>query len=298
MRLAPLTALVAAAILIPLGMFANREVSQTLRAQADARLETVAKRYAALAQVVASGLPDAMRGLAPDSAVRNTLDGIFATASVSEIDVELADSSGQPPVHSHGATSADIATYANAARAGSDGAFALTTTRGAERGALAPANLGRWVVVAHEPTADADATYHQVRTALAALGVLLFLVLVGVGFAVDRLVNRRIRQPAMELAALAEAVAAGNLTVRVGEVRSTDEIERLGRALATMVAELARLARALSDSARETATMSAEITSSSEQMSSSAAQIAQTASDLSNQSAGMAESIQTLAGSA
>lgn len=294
MRLAPLSALAAAVILIPLGLYANGRVAASLRGQADARLQTVAKRYAALADVVAAGHPEAT----PDSTLRATLEGVFATGSVSEIGVELADSAGHALITSRGATAGDLQAYAAAVRVRGDTALTLATTRGAERGALAPAHLARWMVLAHETAADADATYRDVRSALVALGAFLFLIMVGIGFAVDRLVNRRIRRPAMELAALAEAVAGGDLTVRVGGVRSTDEIERLGRALSTMVGELARLARALTGSANDTATMSGEITASSEQMSASAAQIAQTAADLSSQSTQMAEAIQTLAASA
>ncbi len=298
MRLAPLAALAALVILLPLGLVANRQLARSLRGQADARLQTVAQRYAALAEVVAAGRSLGAADIAADSALRGTLQGIFATGSVSDIAVELADSSGVALVTSRGAAGSDLDAFSSAVKGGAAAPFTFTMTRGAERGALAAANLGRWVVLAHEPTGVADATYFQVRKALALLAGLLFVIMVGIGLAVDRLVNERIRRPAMELAALAEAIADGNLTVRVTQVRSTDEIERLGRALGSMVAELRRLARALNESAGETATMSGEITASTEQMSASAAQIAQTASDLSSQSAAMAQSIQTLAASA
>ena len=294
MRLAPLSAIAALIILIPLGLLANHQLARSLHGQADSRLQTVARRYAALAQVVAASRSLTAADVASDTSVRSTLQGIFATGSVSEIAVELADSAGHALVTSRGITGGDLQAVASAVKTGADTAFTFTTARGSERGALAPTNLGRWIVLAHETTTDADATYLTLRTALEAIVAVLFLIMVGIGFAVDRLVNERIRRPAMELAALAEAVADGNLTVRVNPVESTDEIERLSRALGTMVAELRRLARALNESAGETATMSGEITASTEQMSASAAQIAQTASDLSSQSTGMAESIQSL----
>ena len=300
MRLVPLSALAAAIILIPLAMFANREMARSLRAQADSRLATVARRYAALTLAVAAERPGAAgpASLAADSVLRSTLQGVFATGSVSEIGVELADSSGKVLIASRNATSDDLRAFAGAVRMPGDTAFTYVGSRGPERGALATANLGQWVILAHETVVDADATYRQVRAFLVGLAAFLFAIMVGIGFVVDRLVNRRIRQPAMELAALAEAVAAGDLTVRVTGVRSTDEIERLARALAKMVSELGRLARALTDSAHETATMSSQITTSSEEMSSSAGQIAHTASDLSTQSGAMAESIQSLAAAA
>lgn len=298
MRLVPLSALAAAVILIPLGMLANRRVSASLRAQSDARLVSAARRYAALTQAVLSTRPDATPDLAADSTLRTLLRGIFSTESVGEIAVELTDSAGHALVTSRGASGADVQAFAAATGMAGDSVVGFVTSQGPERGAVATANLGRWEVLAHEPVADADATYREVRTGLIGLEVALFLIMVGVGFGVDRLVNDRIRRPAMELAAVAESVAAGDLTVRVPVVRSTDEIERMGRALASMIGELARLARALTTAAGDTATMSGEITASSEQMSGSAAQIAQTASDLSRQSTQMAESIQTLAASA
>ncbi len=298
MRLVPLSALAAALILIPLGYLANRRVAASLRAQADARLVSTAKRYAALTQVVLASRPEETPDLAADSTLRTLLRGIFSTETVGDVSVELADSAGHALVTSRGASSGDVQAFAAAAGAAGDSVVEFVSSEGAERGAVATANLGRWDVLAHETVADADATYREVRTGLFGIEGILFLVMVGVGFGVDRLVNDRIRRPAMELAAVAEAVAGGDLTVKVPVVRSTDEIERMGRALASMVGELARLARALNTAAGDTATMSGEITASSEQMSGSAAQIAQTASDLSRQSTQMAESIQTLASSA
>lgn len=142
------------------------------------------------------------------------------------------------------------------------------------------------------------AAARDVRTAVLVLAGSLFVALIGFAYGMDRLINRRIRRPAMELAALAESVAEGNLTVRVNPVESTDEIERLARALGTMVNELRRLARALNESAGETSAMSSQITASSEQMSGSAAQIAQTAADLSQESGTMALAIRELSSSA
>ncbi|HVA58245.1 MAG TPA: methyl-accepting chemotaxis protein [Gemmatimonadaceae bacterium] len=294
-RFVPLTALAAALILVTLGMVVSGEVASALRGRADGHLQTVAKQYAALAQVAAATRPQASPDLTADPALRTTLQDVFATASASEIEVELADSAGHPLISSRDATSSDLQAFARAASTGGDTVFTVVTSRGQERVALATANLGRWVVLAHET--PATATYRDVRETIVAVGAFLFLIIVGIGFAVERLVNQHIRRPAMELAVLAEAVAAGNLTARVPTVRSTDEIERLARALGAMVGELARLARVLSASAGDTATMSVQITASSEQMAGSAAQIAQTASDLSKQSEQMAESVQSLAAS-
>jgi methyl-accepting chemotaxis protein len=298
MRFGPLSALVAAVVLVPLGLLADQRVASSLRARADARLQATAEHYAALAQAVASSRTQGAADPAADSGLRAMLRGVFATQSAGAITVELTDTAGQALIASPVATNGDAQAIAGAARTSGDTAFRLVTSRGPERAAVATANVGQWAVVAHEPLADIDASYRDVRTALLGVGIALFLVMTGLGFAADRLVSVRIRRPAAELAAIAESVAGGDLTIQVPAVASTDEIERMGRALSTMVAELTRLARALNASAGDTATMSAEITASSEQMSGSAAQIAQTASELSHQSAEMAEAIQTLASSA
>ncbi len=298
MRLVPLSMVAAALILIPLGLVANHQLTQAFRAQVDARLETVARRYAALAQLALAGRPDATESANLDSTLRSTLAGLFATNAVSDVAVELADSSGHALINPSSSESGGVPSLAAAVRIGGDTVFTYATPHGDERVALATANLGRWVVLAHQPATAAEAGLHQVRTAFVVLAAFLFLVMVGIGYAVDRLVNQRIRRPATELAAIAEAIAAGDLTVEVAAVDSTDEIERLARALSTMVNDLQRLARALNRSADDTSTMSTQITASSEQMSSSAAQIAQTASDLSTESGTMAVSIQELSASA
>ena len=298
MRMVPLSAVAAALILIPLGLVANHQLTQAFRAQADARLKTVARQYAALAQLALARRPDATAIANPDSTLRSTLAGLFATNAVSDVAVELADSSGHVLINPSSSESDSVPSLAAAVRIGGDSVFTLATPRGDERVALATTDLGRWVVLAHETVAAAEAGLHQVRIAFVVLAAFLFLVMVGIGYAVDRLVNQRIRRPATQLAALAEAIAGGDLTVEVAAMDSTDEIERLARALSTMVNDLRRLARALNRSADDTSTMSTQITASSEQMSSSAAQIAQTASDLSSESGTMAVSIQELSASA
>ncbi len=298
MQLFPVSIAAAAVIVLVAGTIANREVSRSLHAQSDAQLRTVAQQYAALTRIVASGSPAVSLDAPADSALRATLEGVFSTSAAPAITVELCDSAGRLLLPAPAVGEADRQAFARAARLPRNTAFSFSTSQGPERGATADANLGRWVVLAHETVADADATYDRVRKGLLVLAVLLFVIMAGAGFAVDRVVNRRIRRPAMQLATLAEAVADGNLTVRVPPMESTDEIERLSLALVTMLTELRRLANALLRSSGETATMSAEITASSEEMSASAAEIAQTASDLSSQSATMAQSIQSLAAAA
>lgn len=160
---------------------------------------------------------------------------------------------------------------------------------------IASANGGEWRIVAHIDDHVALGPYRSARNALVAgIAVLLLAILAGLA-AVSRFIDRRITGPAADLASLAEAVAAGDLSQQVGERQADDEIGRLGRAIGAMIDELRRLASALSASARDTSAMSAEITAGSEQMAASAGEIATTASDLSQQSSTMAQTIQALA---
>lgn len=132
-----------------------------------------------------------------------------------------------------------------------------------------------------------------------AIGVgVLVLMLVVLLAVLHYFLARRISRPATDLAEAAEAVAAGDFTVRPRHVAADDEIGRLARAVGAMIIELRRLAGAISSSAHETTAMSHDITASSEQMAAAAGQIAHTASDLSSQSAGMAGTIAALAKSA
>lgn len=166
------------------------------------------------------------------------------------------------------------------------------------RGAAAATNGGQWRLVAYE---SEDAAFAAFRTAQRALWLAIIVLLAAAitGLAMmSAFIARRITGPAAELARLAEHVAAGDLTQPVEALQADDEIGRLSRAVAAMVAELRRLNGALVEAAQETASMSSEITAGAEEMAASAGQIADTASDLSQQSTAMAHTIQSLAGSA
>ena len=165
------------------------------------------------------------------------------------------------------------------------------------RGTTALAYGGAWRVVAHMDEAQAVGPYRAARGALLA-GMLVVLLVIVVGLiVVNGFIERRVSRPAAELALLAEAIAAGDLSADVSVTDSGDEIGRLARAIHSMVNELRRLAMAMKDSSHETASMSAEITAGSEEMAAAAGEIATTASDLSRQAAQMAQTIQTLASS-
>jgi methyl-accepting chemotaxis protein len=211
----------------------------------------------------------------------SVVDSVLAQgAGDSTLRVDLVDS-----------TSRVIASSAGGTR------FKLFGDTARQRSASLATNNGRWRVIAHMSEADAAHGYDTAREALIVgaglTAVLMLLALAAIG----RFIERRITEPAQELAIAAEAVAAGDLSKQVGAIGSDDEIGRLAQAVAAMIGELRRLAVALNDSASETASMTGEITASSEEMAASAGQIAHTAADLSSQSTLMAETIQTLAGS-
>jgi methyl-accepting chemotaxis protein len=132
------------------------------------------------------------------------------------------------------------------------------------------------------------------RAVLLGLGALATMLLALLGAAWLFLV-RAVARPAIGLAELAEAVAAGDFSVQMRHTSSDDEIGRLARAIGAMILELRRLATAISGSSRETNAMSSEITAGSEEMAATAGEIAHTASDLSAQATAMAESIAALA---
>jgi methyl-accepting chemotaxis protein len=169
---------------------------------------------------------------------------------------------------------------------------------GSERAVASRVNGGRWRLLAHQSSGVLAAPYRSARASLVGAVAILLAVLLGLLVVVHRFLARRISGPATELAIAAEAVAAGDFSIQIGDTGSDDEIGRLGRAVGAMILELRRLAGALGESARETSAMSSEITAGSEEMAATAGEIANTASDLSAQATTMAETIGSLAQSA
>lgn len=153
---------------------------------------------------------------------------------------------------------------------------------------------GQWWLLGGAPVADAATLPRLVKALQGSVVVVGVIVALGLAWASRQLV-RQVGNPAAQLAAAAERVAAGDLTVHVAPPRRHDEIGRLGGATRTMIAELRRLATALTTASRETAAMSAEITAGAQQIATSAGEMAHTSSDLSVQAGDMAQSIQVMA---
>ena len=149
-----------------------------------------------------------------------------------------------------------------------------------------------WRVIAHIPE-RAALTQASAATRTIGFGVaaIVIALLIALGF-VDRFVMHRITGPAGRLRAVAEAVAAGDLSVDISGVGAADdEIGRLARATGTMIDELRRLASALRASASETAAMAAEITGGASSMAATAEAMATSSSELSEQSGSMSQAI-------
>jgi methyl-accepting chemotaxis protein len=182
--------------------------------------------------------------------------------------------------------------------AADSGVATVTTVAGDERVATLATNAGQWHVSAHTPVAAIATPYRIARLAVAGGAAVLLVALFALLIGAHQFLSHRMSGPTIELAEAAEAVAAGDFSVRLRRRTHDDEIGRLSRAVGAMIVELRRLAAAIARSATETTQMSHEITASSEEMAAAAGEIAHTASDLSEQATGMAGTIATLAKSA
>ena len=177
------------------------------------------------------------------------VDSVLAQGSVagSNLRVDLVDTTGQVIATSGNAADRFKQFAGFAAVAGHDAHTAFTYTADSStqrRGAAVPTNEGRWRVVAHMSEHDAGHTYAIARNALLA-GVIGMLALIMLSlYYVGKFIERRVTGPAAELAKVAEAVAAGDLSKQVVQMGTNDEIGRLAHAISAMIAELRRLATA------------------------------------------------------
>ena len=164
-----------------------------------------------------------------------------------------------------------------------------------ELAAMRMTNDSAWRVVAHTPEAMVAAELRSANLVLGLAAIAVFLLLLGALSAMNAFMTRRIAAPAAALAAAAESVAAGNLSVRLAESTADDEIGRLSRATGAMIGGLRTLTVAIKSSASDTASMALDLTASSEEMSAASQLMAQTAADLSQQALEMARTIQEMA---
>ena len=166
------------------------------------------------------------------------------------------------------------------------------------RAMVSTANTGAWRVVAQIDEQTVLAPLRQARPVIAVALVAVLAFLVATLWVVSRFLDRRISAPVTELASVAEAVAAGDLSTHLIASTADDEVGRLTRATSAMIDDLRRVVSALRDSARETNARAAEITSGSENMAAAAQEMAVTSGELSRQSTEMADAIQRMASDA
>jgi len=228
------------------------------------------------------------------------LDEAIARASAaSGIQVDVIDPTGHIVASSSNAPRMrTMPGFTRLDAAGRDSIITFDDGSSRKRAVVLFTNGGQWRLVAHAVEQSGAQALRDARRVLwgGAIGLLIFMLLAL--WLVGRYVGRRVSQPALELAAIAEAVAGGDLSVRVGSGHSDDEIGRLRRATDAMIRELRRLAGALKSSSHETAAMSSEITAGAEEMSAAAQEMAQTSNDLSQRSTEMAGVIREAAGDA
>ena len=163
------------------------------------------------------------------------------------------------------------------------------------RAMVGSANGGAWRVVAQIDDDTVLLPLRQARPLIAVALVALVGFLVTTLWLMSRFLDRRISAPVTELATLAEAVAAGDLSTPMTPSTANDEVGRLSRATAVMLDDLRRVVAALRDSARETSARAAEITGGSENMAAAAQEMASTSGELSRQSTEMADAVQRMA---
>jgi len=122
--------------------------------------------------------------------------------------------------------------------------------------------------------------------------ILAVLLFVGAGAIVFRaVISPLVGSQLGGLADVAEAVAAGDLTVRPAAAQEGGQLGRLGRAMIAMTAELRRLTRLVREGTHETARLAADITAGTEDVARAAHVSSDAASRLSTQAADMSATI-------
>lgn len=137
--------------------------------------------------------------------------------------------------------------------------------------------------------------------AMADAGGLLLLIVLALTLAVGttagvflKLISPAIGRQNRDLADVAEAITAGDLSRTPLSVNEGGQLGRLSRAMVVMSGELRRLGVLIRENASETARRSNEITGGTEHMAAAASGIAETASSLSAQANDMADTIRLL----
>jgi methyl-accepting chemotaxis protein len=126
------------------------------------------------------------------------------------------------------------------------------------------------------------------------LGLALTLSVAASALVFRLLISPVVGEQIRGLADVAEAIAAGDLTLTPSAASEGGQIGRLARTMVVMTGQLRRLAGLIRENAAETSQRSTEITEGTEHMAEAASGIAETASTLSQQASDMADTIKLL----
>lgn len=126
------------------------------------------------------------------------------------------------------------------------------------------------------------------------LALAIVLVVLSSAFVFRFLISPMVGNQLRELAEVAEAVAAGDLTKHPEAAKEGGQLGRLARAMVAMTSELKALSVLLTTTSAATSRLSTDITQGTEHMAQAASGIADTAATLSEQANSMADGIQHL----
>ena len=112
----------------------------------------------------------------------------------------------------------------------------------------------------------ADAEY--IQTVITTIALLIVLIIFSI--AMTMILTRSITVPLDELMVASEAIAKGNMTVKLPETRTADEIGKLADTFAHMVVSLKTMILKTKDATNQMASASSEIVSASQQQAASA----------------------------
>lgn len=262
--------------------------------------ESARQTVVSMAAAIHEGDRDRADGVIKIAFGISTLDATLARATSDEVRLDVIDSHGQV-VASSSKNVERMKPLPGADQlpgAAGDTIVQFTAAATTHRAMVAAANGGSWRVVASIDEASVLRSLQTARPMIAASLIAVLAFLIGTLWSISRFLDRRISGPVTELASVAEAVAAGDLSTPMTPSNTDDEVGRLSRATSAMVDDLRRVVSTLRDAARETTARAAEITGGSENMAAAAEEMAVTSGELSRQSTEMADAIQRMANDA
>jgi methyl-accepting chemotaxis protein len=163
---------------------------------------------------------------------------------------------------------------------------------------LVPDFAGRWWSVVRAPESVAFSGARAARLVIGATGGAMLVVIVLAFWWASGWLDRRISQPLVSAAAVAQRVAAGDLTVQPPSQDGAGEVQVLLGGLRTMVGELRGVVTGIRSSAEELAAMAQQISASTEEMSASTEEMASTSQRLTDQATDQAAQVKAAAADA